>query len=285
MRQARFPKLKIANGGTSHHSMRTIDTYLTRLTLAGHRPTTIKIRRKTLTAFAKTVPSLSHATRDQLEAFLARPLSPASRRAYAGTFRSFYRYLRDEGLREDDPTEKLPRFRVPAGVPRPVDDAELALALAQADRRMRCWILLMCLAGLRCMEVAGLTPRDLIHTERGYLLHLREQKGGGSGVVPAHPAIVEALSALPIRSGTWWNVSPLTVSTQVGAYLRSLGVDATAHRLRHSFGTSAYRASGHDLLTTAALLRHASVATTAVYAKIDPDRPGDAVSRMPWPAA
>jgi len=63
----------------------------------------------------------------------------------------------------------------------------------------------------------------------------------------------------------------------VSRYLRSIGVDATAHTLRHYAGTTWYRASGHDLLTTAALLRHKDVSTTQVYARVDDERPTEVV--------
>jgi len=146
---------------------------------------------------------------------------------------------------------------------------------------MRCWLLLMALGGLRCVEVAGLTPADLQHTDDGVLLFLRAQKGGGVGVVPAHPSILEALVRLPIRGGTWWDCSPETISTAVSEHLRGCGIAATAHQLRHHAGTSWYKASEHDLLATAALLRHASVTSTQIYAETDPTRPREVVNLVP----
>lgn len=261
----------------------TLDIYLARQALAGFRPQTIRVRRVCLTAFAATVPDLVHATREDLERFLARPLAPASRRAYAAHLRGFYRYLIDEGLRQDDPTEKLPRFRVAAGVPRPISDKDLRLALDRADRRMRAFLLLMALAGLRCMEVAGLEPRDLHATDDGVVMRLRETKGGGAATVPAHPAVVAALAALPIRDGLWWDLGALAVSNVVNAHLRSLGIKATAHALRHGFVTAVYEASGHDLLTTAALSRHSNLNNVRIYARVNPDRPAEVVRLVPVP--
>lgn len=88
-----------------------LNTYLARLTLAGYRPATVEARGRCLRAFAATVDDITTASREDCETYLARPLALASRRAYADHLRSFYRYLCDEGLREDDPTERLPRFR------------------------------------------------------------------------------------------------------------------------------------------------------------------------------
>lgn len=262
-----------------------IDTYLTRLTLSGMRPKTIRAKRFCLNAFAGTVPDLRTATREDIEAFLGRPLAPASRRSYADHIKGFYRYLKDEGLRLDDPTEKLPRFREPRGLPRPIPSEQLALALTLAPRRMRAWLLLMSLGGLRCMEVAGLLPQDLLETHTGPILYLREVKGGGTATVPAHEAIVAALRDLPVRNGEWWSVTANTVSTEVSAYLHTIGISATAHQLRHYAGTSWYEASGNDLLTTAALLRHVNVNTSQVYAKVNPRRPAEVVNLVPLPSA
>ncbi len=267
--------------------MPTLDIYLARQTLAGFRPQTIRVRKVCLTAFAATVPDLVHATREDLERFLARPLAPASRRAYAAHLKSFYRYLIEEGLRQDDPTEKLPRFRVPPGVPRPISDKDLSLALDRADRRMRAWLLLMSLSGLRCMEVAGLEPRDLVATDDGILMHLRETKGGGSATVPAHPDVVKALAVLPVRDEAWWDLGALAVSNLTNEYLRSLGIKVTAHALRHGFITAAYEASGRDILTTAALSRHSNLNNVRIYAKINPRRPAEVVNllQVPYGAA
>src|SRR5205085_474164 len=140
--------------------------------------------------FASTVEDITTASREDCEAYLARPLSQASRRAYSDHLRSFYRYLCEEGLREDDPTERLPRFRGVRGIPRPIAEADLRLALDAATPRMYAWLLLMCMAGLRCMEVAGLRPRDVVTGQNGALLRLRETKGGHPATVPAHISIV-----------------------------------------------------------------------------------------------
>lgn len=253
--------------------------YRHRLTLSGYRPTTIHARMIVLSSFARQVEpqQIAHATRRDVEAFLARPLAAQSRRAYRSHLRAFYGWLVDEGDIAVDPTAKVPAIRVPGGTPRPLSDDDLHLALSQAPPRMRAWLLLMALAGLRCMEVAALRPRDLLEVDGAVVLFLRECKGGGTSSVPAHQAILAALSVLPIRDGAWWTVDQRSVSKQVSAYLRGLGINGTAHQLRHSAGTAWYAASGHDLLTTSRLLRHASVATTQVYARMGDGRPAEVV--------
>lgn len=157
------------------------------LTLAGFRPRTVTDRVRVLQAFASfTAKPLTQATRDDVEAFLARPLAAESRRCYRSHLRAFYKWLVDEDAVSEDPTEKVPAIRVPRGTPRPISDPDLAYALENAGPRMRAWLLLMSLAGLRACEVAALTPQDLIRSETGTLLFLRETKGGGTATVPAH---------------------------------------------------------------------------------------------------
>lgn len=256
-----------------------LDMHLNRLRLAGYRDQTIRTKARLfrhLAVFLGDKP-LHLASRDDLESFLCRDLSPASRKAYRSHMRSFYGWLVEEGHRTDNPTDRIPPIRVPRGMPRPISHEDLTLALSVARPRMRAWLLLMSLAGLRCIEVSHLRPVDLRHGPKGPTLFLRECKGGGQAVLPASAAIVEQLECLPIRNGLWWGVSPGQVSIDTAAFLHDLDIEASAHNLRHYAGTAWYEASGHDLLTTARLLRHANVATTQVYADIDPDRPAEVI--------
>ena len=58
------------------------------------------------------------------------------------------------------------------------------------------------------------------------------------------------------------------------------GVDGTAHQLRHWYGTSLVR-SGTDIRVAQTLMRHASLATTALYVAIDDGQQRDAIARLP----
>jgi integrase/recombinase XerD len=162
-----------------------------------------------------------------------------------------------------------------------VSTEDLTTALLGADARMRAWLLLGALAGLRCLEIAALRPRDIVQTETGPVLRLRVTKGGHELVdVPAHPRIIEALSYVPIRGDAWWEVKPQYVSTTIAEYLRSVGANATAHQLRHYAGTAWYRMSGQDIIATARLLRHSSITSTQIYAGIDPSRTASVVNSV-----
>jgi integrase len=265
-----------------------METYLARATMAGRRPGTLRSWRTILTVFGRAVAprTLLEVTRGDIEAWISRPeLAAASRRAYRSCLVGFYAWAIDEGLVAVDPTARIARVRVKVGTPRPITDADLHRALEAAPARMRAWMLLMALAGLRSMEVASLHPEDLLVTDDGVLLYLRDVKGGGTATVPAHPLIVTVLTALPTRNGLWWETSAQHLSVLVNAHLRSLGIASTAHSLRHYAATSWYRSSGNDLLATQALLRHASVSSTQIYAQLDPRRSAAVVRSMDFEVA
>ncbi len=263
--------------------MQLIAAYADWLTLAGKRPKTIRERTSYLRAFQATLEPrhIGEATRLDCQAHLARPLALESRRTYLAHLRGFFAWAVEEQYVPTDPTLRIPSVRVPRGVPRPIDTEHLTRAVLRADPRMRAWLMLMALGGLRCMEVAALRPQDLLETESGVLLFLREAKGGGTGTVPAHPEVLAALADVPIRNHVWWSCNAHNVSVTVAVYLRSIGVEATAHQLRHYSGTSWLRASGEDLLTTSRLMRHASVATTQTYTQLVAKRPAEVVNLVP----
>ena len=79
-------------------------------------------------------------------------------------------------------------------------------------------------------------------------------------------------------------VTAAWVSRQLSAHLSAVGVHATAHQLRHLAGTRWYRQSG-DVLLTSSLMRHQSVATTQVYAKLADDRGAEVVRAQRAPGA
>jgi integrase len=214
-----------------------------------------------------------------IQTFLALPLAWESRTTYRSHVCNFYAWCVEEGLLDVDPSARVPKIRRHRRVPRPITEADLATALRGADPRMRAWLLLMSYAGLRCLEVSALRPADL-KVGPPAVLRLRVTKGGHEAIVPAHPLIVDALGALRVEAGAWWQVGPNGVSVETSRYLKSVGVDATAHQLRHYAGTAWYEASGHDLLTTQQLLRHASVASTQGYAQISPTRTSEVALAM-----
>lgn len=187
-----------------------------------------------------------------------------------------------------DPTVNVERPKLPPLFPRPISDEHLLRAL-DASRTTRpdlhAWLLLMAYAGLRCCEVARLDRASLLDTNQTPVLVVHG-KGNKERIVPAHPAVLEALAAMGMprsgamftrpRGGRW----PATkVSDRTCHFLRDLGIDETAHQVRHWFGTRLY-AETRDLRLVQELMGHADPKTTSHYTAWASDEAHGAIIRL-----
>ena len=186
------------------------------------------------------------------------------------------------------------------GVPVIVGRAEVARLLASCDRRTtfgrRDYAVLVLLSrlGLRAGEVAALELANL--DWRAAELIVRG-KGGRSERLPLPADVGEALAGWLRRGRPRCDAT--TVFTRVRAphqNLTSGGVTNIvraacaraglppmyAHRLRHAAATEMLRA-GASLSEVGQVLRHASVLSTAIYAKVDHARLRSLA--LPWPGA
>ena len=125
---------------------------------------------------------------------------------------------------------------------------------------------------------------DVLWDQR--LLHV-VGKGRHERLVPMHPAVVEALALVRVpRSGPVfrrphggpWN--PHQVSRRVSVFMSDVGIEATAHQLRHWFGSRTYAAC-RDLRVVQELLGHQSPTTTAVYTAFSHAEAAAAVEALP----
>lgn len=227
------------------------------------------------------------ADKGDIEAWLdGRHLSPKSRYTYISTIASFYDWAVDEELLAQSPTRRIRRPRTGRALPRPAGDGDLERALAAATPRMRAWLMLGAYQGLRCREISLLQVDDLMLTRRPPLLVVSHGKGGRERVLPLNPQVEAALRTYGLpRSGyifTSDGTRPLvaeSVSNTICRYLRDLGIDATAHQLRHWFGSTVYQRT-RDLRMTQELMGHAFPSTTAIYAAWDTEAAGDVVRSL-----
>lgn len=226
-----------------------------------------------------------------------RPLKPGSVATYVAGVRALYRALEWAGV-VHPPQVRSPRDPTPPEERRPALPETLYKRLLERLSgstpellRDRVIVRLMGEAGLRISEVVGLSVGDIHLPER--LLQIRSGKGGKQRTIPIGKSLVRELEAwLQLRSqraapgedALFVNLGGRKASGRrmqakhlrkiLNQAYRDLGFPAHyhgAHVLRHTAGTRFYRAS-HDLHVTARLLGHASVATSAIYAKLDTER-------------
>lgn len=228
------------------------------------------------------------------------PRSVGSAKYIVCGLRSLLRYLYVAGhvdVQLDTAVPKVAGWRL-AGVPVTFGRGEVVRLLASCDRRTtfgrRDHAVLMLLArlGLRAGEVAALQLGD-VDWRAGELLV--RGKGRRLERLPLPTDVGEAVAAwlqrgrprclatsvfttvrAPHRQLTTGGVSAIVRAACTRAGLPELN----AHRLRHTAATEMLRA-GASLAEVGQVLRHASVLTTAVYAKVDHVRLRGLA--LPWP--
>jgi integrase/recombinase XerC len=180
------------------------------------------------------------------------------------------------GHRPDDPTIVLIRPQhIHQDLPRPMADGDVALAIETAGQPERAWISLAAFCGLRCMEIAALT-RDVIDMGPPAAMRIYG-KGGKVRIVPLPARVLGELLevGMPRRGPLFQRMdgapgapSAGRVSERINKHLHSLGIDHTAHTLRHRFGTALYGRT-RDPFLVAQVMGHSSVDTTRGYVQLD----------------
>lgn len=224
-------------------------------------------------------------TTEDIAVFLARPeISPATRRAYWLWLRSWFTWCVVEGIRDDDPTMRIPKPRAPRRARRRLVSEHVRKLLAtRMRRRTRAMILLAAYQGLRVSEIAKMRG-DLIDPIAGTLEV--EGKGGVREFLPLHPLV--AAEAAHHGRGWWFpstqnptgHVRGESVTDVIGEVMSRAGVPGTAHNLRHWYATELLE-QGVDLKVIQRLLRHASLSTTELYLHTGAERDHAAIVRLP----
>lgn len=230
-----------------------------------------------------------------------RRRSRKSAKLLVSASRSLLRYLHVQGLVARPLAGAVPSvagWRL-AGLPRALDSEQVRALLDSCDRStvagVRDYAILTMLVrlGMRRGEVAGLRLDD-IDWRAGEIVVLG--KGQRVDRLPLPADVGEAIAVYlrdgrpprfpgrevfvrikaPCRALTAGGVTQVVVSASKRA---GIG-EVTAHRLRHTAATELLR-QGAPLHEIGELLRHRSVLTTAIYAKVDRDRLRELA--RPWP--
>lgn len=262
-----------------------LNTWTSTMQGQGLSERTITERRRVIAQLARdTGTDPAALTAPTLSSWLATLPSAATRDAYYSITRAWTRWLILAGHRDDDPTIRVPRPRLPPARPRPITDTQLTALLNLPLRRdTRTKILLAAYAGLRIHEIAKIRSTDVDQTAGTITI---TGKGNRTDTLPAHPIILNLTTTYP--PGYWFPsparpgqpVAARTVGTVISRALARAGIRGSAHQLRHYFATSLLRA-GADSRVVQTLMRHSSLATTGRYLAIDTDQQRAALNLLP----
>ncbi len=272
----------------------------------GRSPNTLAAYRRDLRRYSAWLSEHGHDVLDapassvveHVAARRAAGVAPASVARELAAIRMLHRYLALEGFRADDPTVDLEGVRVPAGIPKPLTEDQVASLLdavvptEPAHHRDRALLELLYATGARISEAVGLSIGDIDHDGRLVRLY---GKGGKERLVPFGSSAADALDAWLSPAGrahlvpAQWlrrddaeavflnsrggRLSRQTAWQIVRRYGARAGItaDLSPHVLRHSCATHLLD-HGADLRVVQEMLGHASISTTQVYTKVSQER-------------
>jgi integrase/recombinase XerD len=259
---------------------------------SGSSRNTLAAYRNDLERSAESMGKLGTASTDDLSRLGARwaDLAPSTVARRSAALRRFFAFLVDDGLRNDDPSEALPRPRFERPLPRILEPAEVDRMFEAAEDRaasgeliaVRNLALLELLygSGLRASELVSL-PRGAVRAGQPFLMV--RGKGSKERLVPissrAQQAVARWLEIVP-AGRVWLFPSGKTHLSRVRLFqiVRAMAADAgiapdrvSPHVLRHAFATHLL-SGGADLRVLQSLLGHADIATTQIYTHVDSAR-------------
>ncbi len=200
--------------------------------------------------------------------------------------RSFFGFLKPEGIIKTDPTENMSSPSVGKALPKPISISQVRQLLEQPTKldtpeakRDKAMLELLYASGMRISELVSLNMGD-VNTEEGFVRCFG--KGHKERIVPIYEQAAQSIKEYTAqtrpklarkkdevalflnprgdrltRQGFWQKLKE---------YAKSAGLDKqiSPHTLRHSFATHML-SGGADLRAVQELLGHANISTTQVY--------------------
>jgi integrase/recombinase XerD len=217
-----------------------------------------------------------------------RGWAQSTRFTYWQAVKAYSAYRLRAGLADRDPFDgmKGPRNALPA--PKPVPDLDRLKAIAaewvaETEGRANAvpideWLVLAAYAGLRSGKIVRVRREHLRQEPGGWVLDVPQGKGSTSDTIPAHPEIVNLLSRKE-RGLLYPGYTATNVQGAGKRLMRKAGLAGGIHRLRHTYATWIYQATG-DPFKTQRLCRHRSLSSTLSYARVADQSLHDAIGGL-----
>lgn len=240
---------------------------------------------------SEPVPKPSDVTSEDIAAYLAGKASQVSKRTQAhilSSMRSFFDWMILEGLREENPCDKLDSPKLGRYLPDVLSVDEVGAIIGSVDTgseggiRDKAILETLYGCGLRVSEVVSLKISDIFFDE-GFVRVVG--KGDKERIVPLGQMAADAIQkylaargeAADDRCGEYVflnrfgkPLSRISVFTMVKrqALLAGVRKEISPHTFRHSFATHLIE-NGADLRAVQEMLGHESILTTEIYTHID----------------
>ncbi len=250
---------------------------------------TIRNRESILRAVLAHTGQLVDADVFTLRRYVGRDdIAAGTRRTIRGALVAFYGFLREEGIRDDDPSLRVPKVVAPKGTPRPFTAEQVdALLSSGAYRKTRAMILLGYYQGFRVSQIARVRGEDI---DLMTMTIATVGKGQKEARLPLHPLVAELALEMPRRG--WWfparggrtgHIHGSSVTDRITRAKKRAGIldeKLTPHSLRHAFGTDLVEA-GVDVRVVQELLMHESLSTTQIYTGVSERRKRAGIQTLP----
>ena len=227
----------------------------------------------------------------------AQGLAARTQARKLSSLRRFFRFLFEEGDREDDPTSKLEGPKAGRDIPDVLsrEEVERLIDACGEDVRLRCLLELLYGAGLRVSELVSLKLGNLPRRKGGQWETrdiIVRGKGGKDRLCPLGSPALNAISdwlevredSLPKKTlkanGAAAYLFPsrgkagYLTRRRLGQLLDGLSAEAGIkpsrvhpHALRHAYATHLLQ-GGADLRSVQTLLGHADISTTEIYTHV-----------------
>ena len=270
-----------------------INSFILNKKLQGVSPNTVANYTSRLQVFSRVVQKPpTKVTKEDIAGFLVglkeKGRKPSTLYHYCVTLKVFFKWLQEEGLRDDNPCKDIPLPKLPSALPAPVTLEHFLQAISHLKTtsflQVRALALFSFLfdTGCRVSEALSLTVGDVDLLNKTAVI--KQGKGGKQRVVFFSPTTARVIHKYLLlrekklgsfsqrdwlfvnRDGSRMhkdNVHKIWQRLQRKAGLKPLPV----HALRAGFAR-AYLLSGGDAFTLQFLLGHSDIKTTARYVRL-----------------